>query len=174
MYQSAWKAVTPGTHDAGTCKAAKTNGGSTIGSLDATRAYGGALIDEQFAIAGNREFNPVTAVETTDAIGIVELGLDQVGSNPRESHFGRLSPMFGLIFEGDFVEQILGDGLDGVGASLQDDVPMEALGGIVLDVTLSFAYRLAIDKELHLGLIGIDEDLTGLPSSPQRTGQECP
>ena len=38
---------------------------------------------------------------------------------------------------------------------------MEALGGIVLDVTLSFAYRLAIDKELHLGLIGIDEDLTG-------------
>ena len=100
MYQSAWKAVTPGTHDAGTCKAAKANGGSTIGSLDATGACGGALVDEQFAIAGNRELNPVAAVETADAIGIVELGLDQVGGNPRESQFGRLSPMFGLIFEG--------------------------------------------------------------------------
>ena len=139
MYQSAWKPITPGTHDAGACKAAKANGGSTIGSLDATGACGGALVDEQFAIAGNRELNPIAAVETTDAIGIVELGLDQVGGNPRESQFGRLSPMCGLIFEGDFVGQILGDGLDGVGASLQDDVPMEALGGIVLDVTLSFA-----------------------------------
>ena len=142
MYQSAWKTITPGTHDAGTGKAAKADGGSTIGGLDATGARGGALVDEQFAIAGNRELNPVAAVETTDAIGIVKLGLDQVGGNPRESQFGRLSPMCGLIFEGDFVGQILGDGLDGVGASLQDDVPMEALGGIVLDVTLAFAYRL--------------------------------
>ena len=83
MYQSAWKAVTPGTHDAGTCKAAKTNGGSTIGGLDATGACGGALVDEQFAIAGDRELNPIAAVEATDAVGIVKLGFDQVGSDTR-------------------------------------------------------------------------------------------
>lgn len=60
--------------------ATQTNGSTSVSSLNTSGTSGSALILEQFAVTCDGEFYPIAAVETTDAICIVDLGLYQIRS----------------------------------------------------------------------------------------------